>query len=327
MSFKTWLPLVLAIVLGLIAAKVSRDVIVSRREAQASAGKLSQVVIAAHALTPGQTIAARDLTIGEVAKNSVPDASFNSTAALVGRTVQISMGKGQPIVETLLAPQGAGTGLQALVPKGMRAITIEINEFSSVGGMIQPGCFVDVLATIQGKSGVTSKTVVQNVKVTAVGQRVVAPDGKDGGGDPYKSVTLLATPEQAETIELAATLGRPRLSLRSGRDGDLARTKGVDVAQLLGENRTAVAQTPAVTDPFIPAAELRSIAFAPPATQPTTQPAIVQMTAPVIPSTPVADTRSISIIRAGQETFVTVPVAPVNTGVVGTDGTPVDAAR
>src|SRR5438270_752197 len=101
-----------------------------------------------------------------------------------------------------------------------------------------------VSTTLQGKNGVQSKTIVQNVKVTAVGQRVV-PEGKEGG-EPFKSVTLLTTPEQAETIELAATLGRPRLSLRSGRDNDLTRTKGIDVASILGEPRgnTAVASDP-----------------------------------------------------------------------------------
>ena len=311
MSFKTWVPLVLAIVLGLIAAKFVSNTLQSRKDAHASVGQLTQIVVSKHPLTPGQSLGADDLTIGDVGKNSVPEASFASTADVIGRTVLIPMGKGQPIIEGLLSPKGNGSGLQALVPKGMRAITIEINEFSSVGGMILPGCRVDVLATLQGKNGVQTRTVVQNVKVTAVGQRVV-PEGKEGG-EPFKSVTLLATPEQAETIELVATLGRPRLSLRSGRDNDLTRTKGIDVAAILGETR---ANTAVASDPFNSGQPVQTISI--PSTNPSTQPS----------QQPVVDTRSISVIRAGQESFVTVQITPAGSGtVVGTDGTPVDSTR
>jgi pilus assembly protein CpaB len=93
----------------------------------------------------------------------------------------------------------------------MRAITIEVNEFSGVAGMIAPGCRVDVVATIQASNNeeLSSHTIVQNVSVTAVGQRVTArPDPKD---DPqqqqqaFRSVTLLCTPEEAEAIQLANT--------------------------------------------------------------------------------------------------------------------------
>jgi len=314
MNLKTLLPLVLAIVLGLIAAKFTRDAIVSSREKNTGSTATSPVLVDKHGLWPGQSLTAEDLVIGQVGKSNVPDASFTRNDDVIGRVVQIPMGKGQPIVESLLAPKGAGAGLQALVPKGMRAITIEINEFSSVGGMILPGSHVDVLATLQGKNGVQSKTIVQNVKVTAIGQRVVPTDGKEGA-EPFKSVTLLTTPEQTEAIELAATLGRPRLCLRGGRDGDLTKTKGVDVAAILGESRGAPQSTATVSDPFAtPGAEIKPVHFVSPTTSPSTQPAAPPQ---------VVDTRAISIIRAGQESFVTITV-PVNpTGMVGTDGAPV----
>jgi pilus assembly protein CpaB len=315
MNLKTWLPLVLAIVLGLIAAKISHDVIQSRRDVQIASGRMSQIVVAKRTLMPGHVLVAEDLSVGEVAKNCVPESSFANVSDAVGRAVAIQMGKGQPIVDSLLAPRGAGTGLQALVPNGMRAITLEINEFSSVAGMIQPGCRVDVLATIQGKNGITSKTVVQNVKVTAVGARITPPDGN--GAEPYKSVTLLATPEQAESIDLASTLGRPRLALRGGRDSDLTHTKGTDVAQLLGESRNT--QTVAA-DPFLVPQPLLPLTFNPPSTAPSTQPAIVQSRPPI-------DTRSISVIRGGQESFVTIIVPPNSTGVVGADDAPLDSSR
>src|SRR5256885_13223947 len=98
MNFKTWLPLVLAIVLGLIAAKISHDVIQSRRDAQIASGRMSQIVVARHTLLPGQVLVIEDLTVGEVAKNCVPDSSFTTASDAVGRAVAIQMGKGQAIV-------------------------------------------------------------------------------------------------------------------------------------------------------------------------------------------------------------------------------------
>src|ERR1041385_1072600 len=106
MNLKTWLPLVLAIVLGLVAAKVTRDSLKSHRDELDASIATAPVVVAKHGVSPGQTLSAEDLTVGQVGKNNVPEASFTRTDDLVGRTVQIPVGKGQPIVEGLLAPKG-----------------------------------------------------------------------------------------------------------------------------------------------------------------------------------------------------------------------------
>src|SRR4051812_42510317 len=111
----------------------------------------------------------------------------------------------------------------------MRAMTLQVDEFSGVAGMLVPGCHVDVIAAIQGANGEpVARTIVQNVKVQAVGQKLtVAPpaaneqkkeNANEPAAEPTRSVTLLVTPEQAEGLELACSTGRPRLVLRSGRD-------------------------------------------------------------------------------------------------------------
>ncbi|HEV2292513.1 MAG TPA: RcpC/CpaB family pilus assembly protein [Tepidisphaeraceae bacterium] len=68
---------------------------------------------------------------------------MRSPRLTAGRTARGQLLKGQPVLESLLAPMGAAGVLQALVPAGMRAMTIEVNEFSSVGGMVTPGSRVD----------------------------------------------------------------------------------------------------------------------------------------------------------------------------------------
>jgi pilus assembly protein CpaB len=293
MNLKTWIPLALAIVLGLVAAKVAKDSL-GKGNKPVAQSNLQEIVVAADGLPPGHEITAADLTIGHVDPASVPEQSFTTPAAVLGRTVQIEMTKGQAIVEPLLADSGAGSGLQALVPAGLRAITIEVNEFSGLANMVAPGCRVDVVATIQPSGGeeMISRTIVQDVKVTAVGNRVTRNiDPKDDAQaqqqqQAFRSVTLLCTPEEAETIQLANTTGRPWLVLRGGKDDDKVETPGITLASLRGK-----AGAPAHKDPFIPVATF----------QPTTQ-----------PSNEVAmNTRQVEVIRGGAASMVTIQLPSI----------------
>src|ERR1700729_27088 len=102
MNLKTWIPLALAIVLGLVAAKVAKDSL-NKDKKPVAQGNLQEIVVAADGLPPGHEITAADLTIGHVDATSVPEQSFNNISAVLGRTVQIEMTKGQAIVEPLLA--------------------------------------------------------------------------------------------------------------------------------------------------------------------------------------------------------------------------------
>ncbi|MGH7177387.1 MAG: Flp pilus assembly protein CpaB [Tepidisphaeraceae bacterium] len=236
MNLKTWLPLCLAVVLGLVAAKVTRDTLAKNQKQESNTGVLTQVVVAKRTIMPGEELNADNLSLGGVSATAVPESSFRNVAEVQGRVPQIQLGKGQPVVEQVLAAQGSGVGLAAVIPNGMRAITIEVNEFSGVGGMLLPGSHVDVLATVPSESGeMLARTIVQNVAVTAVGQMMVSQPKKQGD-EPvtFRSVTLLATPTEAEAIELAATSGRPRLVLRGGLDKAFANTAGVSVSNLRG---------------------------------------------------------------------------------------------
>ncbi len=238
MNWKTWIPLSLAVVLGLVAAMVAKNMMLAQNHpTPVQTVKLSKVVVAKADIAPGHEINADDLTEGQVSPDAVASGSFNNVQALVGRVASTHMVKGQPILEAQLAPQGAGAGLQALVPDGMRAITIEVNEFSGVAGLLTPGCHVDVLATIQSENKQVTRAIVQDVKVTAVGQHLTAqqPDNQDPNQPPQisRSVTVLVTLDQAEAIELATATGRPRLVLRSARDQSIAESRRRDAGRIV----------------------------------------------------------------------------------------------
>lgn len=296
MNWKTWIPLALAIVLGLVAAKVAKDAL-NKDKKPVAHGNLQDIVVTAADLPPGHEIQPADVTIGHVSPDCVPESGgFNNISAVLGRTVKEEMVKGQEIVEPLLADTGAGSGLEALVPQGLRAITIEVNEFSGLANLVAPGCHVDVVATIQPSNGeeMVSRTIVQDVKVTAVGQRVTRNiDPHDDAQaqqqqQAFRSVTLLTTPQEAEAIQLANTVGRPWLLLRGGKDDAKVETSGITLASLRGKGAAIDHK-----DPFIAVSNPMPTSISP-TTRPGDQVAL--------------NTRTVQVIRGGNESTVAIPL-------------------
>jgi pilus assembly protein CpaB len=141
----------------------------------------------------------------------------------------------EPIIDSRLAPKGAGGGLAAMIPPGMRAVAIRVNEVVGVAGFVVPGMRVDVLISGQrpGASntiGTVTKTLLQNIEVLSAGQDFK----KDAEGKPIsvQVVNLLVTPMQAEELSLASTQTSIQLVLRNPMDHDVAKTPGTAVSYL-----------------------------------------------------------------------------------------------
>ena len=250
MNVKTWIPLALAIVLGLIAAKVARDTIVRSRTAGQVQDKTVKIVVVARPVSPGQDLTVDDLTLGPIVAEVPPRGAFTDPAAVVGRVAITEMFPGQPVMDSLLAAKGSGAGLQALVPRGMRAVTVEVNEMSGVAGLIVPGCRVDVVTTLSGasKDQNVAVTVVQDVLVQAVGQRMTAsrnPEEKEP--TPVRNVTLIATPREVEAIQLASSMGNTRLVLRGANDRGLNERSGLTMVDLWRDDSRITPPLPPVT--------------------------------------------------------------------------------
>ena len=236
MRWTSVLPFVAALGLGAVAVFLGKDILQSK--ALLARGQNSvKVVVAQRDLDPGCQLQAADLDLSTIPKESVPPTAVLNATEIVGRVVAIPISKGQMLVDSSLAAVGMGAGLQALIPHGMRAVAVEVNESSGMTGLLQPGCVVDVVATLQHEKTreSVSRTIVENVKVSAVGPRLTTKTKITdvGNAPPIKSVTLIVTPKQAEAIELAATRSRPRLVLRGTNDDAPGETPGVTVAELL----------------------------------------------------------------------------------------------
>jgi pilus assembly protein CpaB len=194
------------------------------------------VVVAAADLPLGCEIRADDLRVIDWPSTAVPSGAFAQTGDVIGRGLIVPVVQNEPILPAKLAGKDAGAGLPPIIPQGMRALSVRVNEVIGVAGYVLPGTRVDVVATAtptQKREDTTSKVVLSNVQVLAAGTRI-EPDAERGQPVSVNVVTLLVTPEEAERLTLASTEGKIQLALRNPLDRAMPETPGVQAAVLLG---------------------------------------------------------------------------------------------
>ncbi len=207
-----------------------------------------RVTKAAHAAAPQKQLyvaAARTLEAGEVLKpgnlqlvdwpSSAPlSGGFVKIDDVAGRTVLYPLAKGEPILDRHLAAAGAGVGLSANIPTGMRAISVRSDEVVGVAGFMQPGTHVDVLLTYHSDKSPEPRTatVLQDVVILAAGQQF-HPD-PESKPTSVTVVTLLLKPEDAERVVLATSLGAIHFVLRNGADREQTSDPSIGLNELAG---------------------------------------------------------------------------------------------
>jgi pilus assembly protein CpaB len=253
------------------------------------------VIVAAGDLFPGVSIAEGDIVGVEVPKKYVPTDAFTSPELVVGRIPRERILANEFVRPSRLADGETGVGLNALVPPGMRAISLNINDGAAVSGFLEPGNRVDLVVTMANDKGERQTiTLMQTVPVLAVNGRMLhddptaqPPDPNDPNAKPKRpapkgapSITFAVTPEQAEIIAHVSRLGQITLTLRSDKDLDAVPTTPVDLLALLPP-------------------EMRERALHPPAPPPS----VKKKAAPPPPPPP----EGIKIIRGGSTTVTTPP--------------------
>jgi pilus assembly protein CpaB len=190
-------------------------------------------------------VAKRTLEVGMIVKKEdvgrapwvgvVPKGIVTREEDVVERGVVSNIFEGEPISSSRLAAPGAGGGLAATIPPGMRAVAVRVDQVVGVAGFVVPGMRVDVLIMGVPPGGKTTeganvKTVLQNVEVLSAGQNIQ----KDAEGKPVQVqvVSVLVTPEQAEILSLASNESRIQLVLRNPLDTEAAKTTGSNMASL-----------------------------------------------------------------------------------------------
>jgi len=284
-NLKAFTLLLLALLLGAGAAVYAAFWV-----ARQKSGAATQVVVAAVDIELGRKLGASMLTTVDWPQGAVPAGAFRTPEDLQDRVLKVGVLKGDAIVERKLAPAGTQGGLASVIAEGKRAMTVRVNDVVGVAGFALPGTYVDVMVNTQkngagaGGDNQISKTVLEQVLVLAVAQEAGRDDTKP---KVVSAVTLELTPQEAEKLDLARSVGTLSLVLRNPSDPVRTATTGATKNELLG-----MAQPPAVEAPPVkPAAPPRApkpLAQRPPATASTAELKLADAGAapPAAPATP-----------------------------------------
>jgi len=216
MNRQTMIALAVAVVLGLFAVFIANSYI-SGREQKADLTGTTKVAVAAVPLAYGTDITPDKIKFVDYPKASLPPGSFTSAAQLLPegkkRFALMTISINEPVLASKISGEGQGASIAALLPEGMRAATVRINDVSGVAGFIQPNDSVDVLITRTPPGGNQQFTdvLLQNVRVIAIDQ-----EAKNSDGTPKlaRTATFEVSPIDAQKLALAQEAGNLSLVLR-----------------------------------------------------------------------------------------------------------------
>jgi len=231
-------PTIFVVLAGLAALLASVVVYRALRSREAELAKAmaqtTQIVVANKDLPLGTKLQASDLKMARWSADSMPAGAFSEQGPVLDRFVKNQFVANEPIVASKLfmGEKTAGV-LPLLIPMGMRAVSVAVDEVSDIAGFVLPRTRVDVVVAVSGSGGQQepfAKVVLQNIEVLAVAQEVELEKDEP---KVVKVVTLLVTPQEAERLALASREGVLRLAMRNFQDDKIVLTSGSDVKALL----------------------------------------------------------------------------------------------
>lgn len=253
--------LLFAFVVASVASLMLYRLLINRPQNAKAAPATTQIVLAARDIELGTVLKEQDVVLADW-PGEVPVGASRKPQDVLGRGVVTTMYAREPVIESRMAAKGAGGGLAAMIPPGMRAAAVRVNEVVGVAGFVVPGMRVDVLisGTRPGESntlGTLTKTLLQNIEVLSAGQDFK----KDAEGKPVlvQVVNLLVKPEQAEQLSLASAQTQIQLVLRNPLDHEISKTSGTALGYLFGGKSRPVEDANAMERPRPPRAEPRPV--------------------------------------------------------------------
>jgi len=228
-------------------------------------------VVAAHPLPVGTRVAAGDVRLTPWPAAALVPGGFTTVEDVVDRGVLSAIAENEPLTGNNIASKEAGAGLPPIIPPGMRAVSVRVNEVVGVAGFVVQGTRVDVMVILREGNNSLARVVVNNVQVLAAGTNIDQTAARSGQAIPSTVVTLLVAPEDAAKISLAAAEGQIMLTLRNPLDTEPTDPRSVRTANLRGEDAPAAAPAPARRPRPAPVAQA-----APPPPPPPPQPYTVE---------------------------------------------------
>jgi pilus assembly protein CpaB len=230
------LTIVLLVVLG-IAAAVCAVLLINALDIagmRSARNKAEVSVVTVNQSLPAMTILTEDVLGTETVKlNEAPQGYYTNPAQVVGKVLSLPVVEGQTLTSDKIVRGGSSAELAATLPPGMRAVSVVLSGSQISGGMLYPGCIVDILVAFSLRSNdkgeALSTTMLERVPVLAVqGESVVSKPDPEGGEDQSApkvntrsrnlTVTLMLDTKQAEALQLAAMNGQISVTLRNPLD-------------------------------------------------------------------------------------------------------------
>lgn len=207
--------IIIAVVLALVAAGLTYSMLRKKPEVKQPVVRSIPVVVAKQQIAAETEIKKEMLHVVELPKEVAQGDAYRDIKDVVGKkTVQAIMAGDQVTRRRFSA--APNSGMQISIPKDKRAVTIPVDEISSIAGFVKPGQFVDVINVVakSGKNPTVGKMILQNVLVLGTGQRDMSNAGS-GKAEKVGTVTLAVDPRDAVKLRVAQQEGgRISLALR-----------------------------------------------------------------------------------------------------------------
>lgn len=207
------------------------------------------VVLVTKSLPAMSVVTSSHVSKDTASVNKLPEGYLSSPAQAVGRVLAVPVVEGQVLTHYCFVTEGTAAQLAASLPDGMRAFSVSLSSSAIMGGLLYPGCVVDVLATFNlrrtERGEAVSTTLLRGIQVLAVQNVSVVSQVSDADGKlsavqtrtatGRQTVTLMVDSRQAEALQLAVAYGKIALAMRNPLDKSTVDTE----ATVLSEGRLA----------------------------------------------------------------------------------------
>lgn len=217
---------------------VGAVIVAARWISAQAAGNTNRVAVALVDISLGARLSPEMIRMVDWPTSAMPPGAITDAKLVETRVTRTSIQRGEPVMESKLAPPGTTGGLSAVVADGKRAMTVRVNDVVGVAGFALPGNFVDILVNTQeegaknnsNRDQTISKIVLERILVLAIAQESSRDETKP---KVVNAVTLELTPDQVEKLDLARSVGTLSLVLRNQIDPSPVNTAGATKATLL----------------------------------------------------------------------------------------------
>ena len=248
----------IAFVVAILATGVFYGLFVGELKSATTTIANQTILVASKDLSRGKLLEAADLKVSRWQGSEPLNDAFTQAEQIIGKPLLSNVSQNEPITESKIS--ASAKNVSPMVPKGMRAVSVRIQESSGLMPFLRPGHKVDVQMVSASNA---LRTILENVEVLAISN-----PASNVPGSLVSILSLLVTPAEADRVALADATAKLRLLLRNPLDKDINGRSAIELNRVLQETNlqggaATVASVPTVvasstpTSPAIPAQQSR----------------------------------------------------------------------